>query len=81
MGKFLLTDLGAVCLVFWGIIGAFLVWYVWKLKEFDPDHDSRDHLEDEGNVPLPLPLQALQQGETDSFSESLEAINPDQPTQ
>ena len=67
MDNFLLTDLGIVCLVFWGAIGAFLIWYAWKLKEFNLGQDADQQFEDEGNEKGPLLLENLQEGEIDDL--------------
>ena len=81
MGKYLLTDLGIICLVFWSIMGVLLAWYIWKLKEFNLDQDAQQQLEDEGSQKMPLVLEAFQEEEIDSFSNAPGSTQPDDPTQ
>lgn len=41
MSEFFSSDLGKACLIFWGVLGFLLIWYVHKIKEVnqrDLDH-------------------------------------------
>lgn len=33
MSDFFSNDLGKACLIFWGVLGFLLIWYVHKIKE------------------------------------------------
>lgn len=63
MGNFLLTDLGIVCLAFWGLIGFLLTWYAWRLREFHLTQDSQQQSEEEEHGTEPLLLENLRENE------------------
>lgn len=80
MSESMIHDLGIASLVFWSIIGILLIWYVWRIKKFNLNHDAPHKLEEEHRTE-PLILENLRENEVIyDLQDETAPNNPEHPT-